>query len=150
MPAELTYGLERLAAFLQFKDSIYDVEWGGGASYRDVRFNDELQFSVYNFEMANVETLWKLFELHEGEAARLLRLFDPKLSDKSRFPLLPTYEHVLKCSHLFNTLDARGAISVTERVAVIARVRKLAVGLAGAWMDQQNADAATEPAEAVQ
>ncbi|MBZ5595782.1 MAG: glycine--tRNA ligase subunit alpha [Acidobacteriia bacterium] len=150
VPAELTYGLERLAAFLQFKDSIYDVEWGGGASYRDVRFNDELQFSVYNFEMANVETLWKLFELHEGEAARLLRLFDPKLSDKSRFPLLPTYEHVLKCSHLFNTLDARGAISVTERVAVIARVRKLAVGLAGAWMDQQNADAATEPAEAVQ
>ena len=70
-------------------------------------------------------------------------------ADKLRFPLLPTYEHVLKCSHLFNTLDARGAISVTERVAVIARVRKLAVGVAEAWMDQQSADAATEPAEAV-
>ena len=69
---------------------------------------------------------------------------------KLRFPLLPAYEHVLKCSHLFNTLDARGAISVTERVAVIARVRKIAVGVAEAWMDQQSADAAIEPAEAVQ
>jgi len=174
VPAELTYGLERLAAFLQFKDSVYDIEWGGGATYREVRFNDELQFSVYNFEMANVETLWKLFDLHEGEAARLLGGYrklaapeaptEPRPSgsgpasfDKRRFPLLPTYEHVLHCSHLFNTLDARGAISVTERVAVIARVRKLAVGLAGAWVDQQSDDAATrghgdaanEPAEAV-
>jgi glycyl-tRNA synthetase alpha chain len=148
VPAELTYGLERMAAFLQFKDSIYDVEWGGGATYRDVRFADELQFSVYNFEMADVSTLWKLFDLHEGEAVRLLKLYDPKSSEKCRFPLLPTYEHVLKCSHLFNTLDARGAISVTERVAVIARVRKVAVGVAGAWMDQQSPDAATEPAEA--
>jgi glycyl-tRNA synthetase alpha chain len=157
VPAELTYGLERLAAFLQFKDSIYDVEWGGGATYRDVRFNDELQFSVYNFEMAEVGTLWKLFDLHEGEAARLLGEYrkltkpaapaEPRPSgsvDKRRFPLLPTYEHVLKCSHLFNTLDARGAISVTERVAVIGRVRKLAVGVAGAWMHQQSPDAATE------
>jgi len=177
VPAELTYGLERLAAFLQVKDSLYDIEWGGGATYRDVRFADELQFSVYNFEMANVATLWKLFELHEGEAARLLAEYRklvkplpngrgsetlteprPSGSDKLRFPLLPTYEHVLKCSHLFNTLDARGAISVTERVAVIARVRKIAVGVAEAWMDQQSADAATrgqgdpaiEPAEAAQ
>jgi glycyl-tRNA synthetase alpha chain len=154
VPAELTYGLERLAAFLQFKDSVYDVEWGGGATYRDVRFNDELQFSVYNFEMANVETLWKLFDLHEGEAARLLGEYrkiaaptEPRPSgsgDKLRFPLLPTYEHVLKCSHLFNTLDARGAISVTERVAVIARVRKLAVGVAEAWMAQQAANELAE------
>ena len=138
VPAELTYGLERLAAFLQVKDSVYDIEWGGGATYRDVRFNDELQFSVYNFEMADVATLWKLFDLHEGEAARLLKLYDPKSTDKARFPLLPTYEHVLKCSHLFNTLDSRGAISVTERVTVMARVRKVAVGVAGAWMDQQS------------
>jgi glycyl-tRNA synthetase alpha chain len=148
VPAELTYGLERLAAFLQFKDSVYDVEWAQGVAYRDVRFDDELQFSVYNFEMADVATLWKLFDLHEGEAARLLKLFDPKSPDKARFPLLPTYEHVLKCSHLFNTLDSRGAISVTERVAVIARVRKLAVGLAGAWVAQH--EAAEVPAEAVQ
>jgi len=147
VPAELTYGLERLTAFLQVKDSVYDIEWAPGVSYRDVRFNDELQFSVYNFEMADVETLWKLFDLHEGEAARLLKLYDPKSLDKNRFPLLPTYEHVLHCSHLFNTLDARGAISVTERVAVIARVRKLAVGVAGAWMDQQHGSG-VEAAEA--
>ena len=153
VPAELTYGLERLTAFLQVKDSVYDIEWGGGATYRDVRFDDELQFSVYNFEMANVETLWKLFDLHEAEAARLLaeyrKLAKPlpdghgSVSDKRRFPLLPTYEHVLKCSHLFNTLDSRGAISVTERVGVIARVRKLAVGVAEAWMDQHSSDAET-------
>jgi glycyl-tRNA synthetase alpha chain len=148
VPAELTYGLERLAAFLQFKDSVYDVEWAPGVTYRDVRFDDELQFSVYNFEMADVATLWKLFDLHEGEAARLLKLFDPKSPDKARFPLLPAYEHVLKCSHLFNTLDSRGAISVTERVGVIARVRKLAVGLAGAWVAQH--EAAELPVEAVQ
>jgi glycyl-tRNA synthetase alpha chain len=152
VPAELTYGLERLTAFLQLKDSVYDIEWGGGATYRDVRFDDELQFSVYNFEMANVEALWKLFDLHEAEAARLLaeyrKLAKPlpdghgSVSDKQRFPLLPTYEHVLKCSHLFNTLDSRGAISVTERVGVIARVRKLAVGVAEAWVDQHSAAAA--------
>src|SRR3989454_708365 len=147
VPAELTYGLERLAAFLQFKDSVYDVEWAPGVTYRDVRFDDELQFSVYNFEMADVATLWKLFELHEGEAARLLKLFDPKSPDKARFPLLPAYEHVLKCSQLFNTLDSRGAISVTERVAVIARVRKVAVGVAGAWMDQQSAGVEPPKAE---
>jgi len=147
VPAELTYGLERLTAFLQVKDSVYDIEWAPGVSYRDVRFADELQFSVYNFEMADVGMLWKLFELHEGEAARLLKAFDPKSADKERFPLLPTYEHVLKCSHLFNTLDARGAISVTERVAVIARVRKLAVGVAEAWMAQQNAGELVEAAQ---
>ncbi|HUO27864.1 MAG TPA: glycine--tRNA ligase subunit alpha [Bryobacteraceae bacterium] len=146
VPAELTYGLERLTAFLQVKDSVYDIEWAPGVSYRDVRFTDELQFSVYNFEMADVGMLWKLFDLHESEAGRLLKLFDPKAADKDRFPLLPAYEHVLKSSHLFNTLDARGAISVTERVAVIARVRKLAVGVAEAWMAQQTTE---ELAEAV-
>jgi glycyl-tRNA synthetase alpha chain len=136
VPAELTYGLERLTAFLQLRDSVYDIEWTPGFTYRDVRFQDELQYSVYNFEMADVPTLWKLFELHEGEAARLLELYK-KSPDKARFPLLPTYDQVLKCSNIFNTLDARGAISVTERVAVIGRVRKLAVGTAHAWVDQQ-------------
>jgi glycyl-tRNA synthetase alpha chain len=136
VPAELTYGLERITAFLQVKDSIYDIQWSADTSYAQVRFNDELQNSVYNFEMADVETLWKLFDLHEKEARRLLDLF-PKSEQKARFPLLPAYEHVLKCSHLFNTLDSRGAISVTERVGVIARVRKLAVGTAGAWVEQQ-------------
>src|ERR1700686_3968424 len=136
VPAELTYGLERLTAFLQVKDSVYDIQWNADTTYAQVRFNDELQNSVYNFEMADVDTLWKLFDLHEKEARRLLDLF-PKSAEKARFPLLPAYEHVLKCSHLFNTLDSRGAISVTERVGVIARVRKLAVGVAQAWVEQR-------------
>ncbi len=142
VPAELTYGLERLAAFLQVKDSVYDIEWAPGFTYGDVRLQDELQFSVYNFEMADVETLWKLFALYEGEAARLLAAY-PRASEeaveKARFPLLPAYDQVLKCSNLFNTLDSRGAISVPERVGVILRVRKLAVGVAQAWADQQGA-----------
>jgi glycyl-tRNA synthetase alpha chain len=117
---------------------VYDIEWAPGFSYGDVRLADELQFSVYNFEMAEVGTLWKLFDLHEGEAARLLAAY-PKYAEKARFPLLPAYDQVLKCSNLFNTLDARGAISVTERVGVIQRVRKLAVGVAQAWTDQQGA-----------
>ena len=135
VPAEITYGLERLSAFLQGKDSVYDIEWTAGVTYGDVRKRDELQYSVYNFELADRDTLWKLFDLYEGEAQRLLTLY-PKAEQKERFPLLATYDQVLKCSNLFNTLDARGAISVTERVAVIARVRKLAVGVAEAWMHQ--------------
>ena len=79
---------------------------------------------------------------HEAETARLLKAYDPKSADKKRFPLLPAYDHVLQCSNLFNTLDARGAISVTERVAVIQRVRKLAVGVAQAWVDQQQTEVA--------
>ena len=137
--AELTYGLERLTAFLQVKDSVYDIAWTKDFTYGDVRLMDELQYSVFNFEMADIATLWKLFDLHEGEAARLLRSYDPKAADKRRFPLLPAYDQVLKCSNVFNTLDARGAISVTERVGVIQRVRKLAVGVAQAWADQQGA-----------
>ncbi len=136
VPAELTYGLERLTAFLQDRKSVYDIEWVKGASYRDVRFLDEQQFSVYNFEMADVAMLWKLLDLHEAEAQRLIDGYEAS-EQKQRFPLLAAYDHVLKCSHNFNLLDARGAISVTERVGVIARVRKLAVGVAQAWVDQQ-------------
>ena len=148
VPAELTYGLERLTAFLQVKDSVYDVEWTKGFTYRDVRYLDELQYSVYNFEMADVGALWKLFGIYEGEASRLLAAYDPKAPDKKRFPLLPAYDQVLKCSNIFNTLDARGAISVTERVGVIQRVRKLAVGVAQAWADQQqNVPMAVEVAQ---
>lgn len=138
VPAEITYGLERLSAFLQGKDSVYDIEWTEGVTYRDVRQRDELQYSVYNFELADQDTLWKLFDLYEGEAKRLLALY-PKAVEKPRFPLLAAYDQVLKCSNLFNTLDARGAISVTERVGVIARVRKLAVGVAESWVDQNAA-----------
>ncbi len=137
VPAEITYGLERIVAFLQNVESVYDIEWAPGFKYADVRFADEQQFSIYNFEIADVAALWREFELHEREAQRLLELFRAS-ADKERFPVLATYDQVLKCSHLFNLLDARGAISVTERVGIIGRVRKLAVGVAQAWSEQQN------------
>jgi glycyl-tRNA synthetase alpha chain len=146
VPAEITYGLERLTAFLQGVDSVYDITWTPGVTYRDVRYQDELQYSVYNFELADVPTLWKLFEIHEGEGRRLLGLY-ADTEDKGRFPLLATYDHVLKCSNLFNTLDARGAISVTERVATIGRIRKLAVGVAETWLEQRQQNAALKVAE---
>jgi glycyl-tRNA synthetase alpha chain len=151
--AELTYGLERLCAFLQDVDSIYEIVWardpetGREVKYGDVRLTEEQQFSVYNFEMADVQSAWKHFELCEAECKALLDRYAASTKDKSeinfdtrekaRFPLLGAYDLCLKCSHYFNILDARGAISVTERVGVIARVRALAVGIAKAWMDQQ-------------
>jgi len=137
VPVELTYGLERLAAFLQGKDSVYEIEWAPGVSYAKVRYADELQNSVYNFEMADVPVLWELFRLHEAECQRLLEAY-ADYAAKPRFPVLAAYDHVLKCSHLFNLLEARGALSVTERVGVIARVRKLAVGVAKTWLDQSS------------
>ena len=127
VPAELTYGLERISAFLQNVDSVYDIQWTPGVRYSEVRLLEEQQFSKYNFELADVAMLWKLFDLHEAECQRLL---------KTAEAVLPAYDQVLKCSHIFNLLDARGAISVTERVGVIARVRKLALGVAQAWMKQ--------------
>jgi glycyl-tRNA synthetase alpha chain len=152
--AELTYGLERIAAFLEDVDSIYDIVWARDpetsreVKYGDVRLADEVQFSVYNFEAADVEKTWQHFELYEAECRSLLERYaalnrdkapgDGIAREKARFPLLGAYDLCLKCSHLFNILDARGAISVTERVSVIARVRALAVGIARAWVDQQN------------
>jgi glycyl-tRNA synthetase alpha chain len=141
VPAEITYGLERLTAFLQGVDSVYDIIWAPGFKYADVRFADELQSSVYNFEMANVDRLWRLLGEHEAECKSLLEAYS-KYPDKRRFPVLSTYEQVLKCSNLFNLLDARGAISVTERVGVIKRVRDLAVGTAKLWAAQQEQPAA--------
>ncbi len=135
VPAEITYGLERIVAFLQNVESIYEIEWAPGVKYADVRLADEQQFSVYNFELADVEALWKEFHLHESECHRLLEL--SKKDPNERSPILPAYDRALKCSHIFNLLDARGAISVTERVGIIARVRKLAVGVAQAWVAQQ-------------
>ena len=162
--AELTYGLERLCAFLQDVDSIYDIVWardpdtGREVKYGEVRLADEQQFSVYNFETADVASTWQHFELCEAECKRLIERYaalskekseeDGVAREKSRFPLLGAYDLCLKCSHYFNILDARGAISVTERVAVIARVRALAVGIAKAWMDQQyGAEKKTESKE---
>jgi glycyl-tRNA synthetase alpha chain len=158
---ELTYGLERIASFLQDKDSIYDIAWardpetGRITTYGDVRLADELQFSVYNFEFADVEKAWKHFELCEGECKALLEKYAGLAKvkenlvgrEKQRFPLLAAYDLCLKCSHLFNILDARGAISVTERVGVIARVRALAVGIAKAFVDQQREESPADPEE---
>lgn len=135
VPGEITYGLERLVAFLQGASSVYDIDWTPRFKYSTVRLAEEVQHSVYNFEMADIDTLWQLFNLHEKECQRLVDAYK-KYADKKRFPVLAAYDHVLKCSNLFNLLDARGAISVTERVGVIARVRKLAVGVAGLWIDQ--------------
>ncbi|HEU0121071.1 MAG TPA: glycine--tRNA ligase subunit alpha [Bryobacteraceae bacterium] len=140
VPAEITYGLERIVSFLQGKESVYDIEWAPGFTYRDVRYFDELQQSVYNFEVADVPRLWRLLDEYEAEAQRLVdgyRAEELTDAEKRRFPLLSAYDNVLKCSNLFNLLDARGAISVTERVGVIARVRKLAVGVAQAFLDQE-------------
>ncbi|MBM3794955.1 MAG: glycine--tRNA ligase subunit alpha [Acidobacteria bacterium] len=141
VPAELTYGLERIAAFLQGVESVYEIQWAPGFSYADVRFADEQQLSVYNFEMVGVPSLWQTFEINEREAQRFIdtwaQLHKEGSAECRRFPVLGAYEHVLKCSHTFNLLDARGAISVTERVGVIGRVRKLAVGVAHAWNAQQ-------------
>jgi glycyl-tRNA synthetase alpha chain len=148
--AELTYGLERIAQVVQELDSIYDIVWardpetGAEVTYGDVRHTEELQYSVYNFELADVEKLWAHFNLYESEAQALLAegnaLFardSATVVERHRFPLLPTYELALKCSHLFNLLDARGAISVTERVGMIARIRALAVGAAKIYAMQQ-------------
>jgi glycyl-tRNA synthetase alpha chain len=150
--AELTYGLERIAAFIQDVDSIYDIVWardphtGAEVTYGDVRLEEELQFSVYNFEYADVSKLWEHFNAFEAEGKALLEQAGKLLSeetaspkDKKRFPLLAAYELALKCSNLFNLLDARGAVSVTERVGVIGRIRALAVGVAKAYALQQAA-----------
>jgi glycyl-tRNA synthetase alpha chain len=148
--AELTYGLERLCAFMQDVDSVYDVVWardpdtGAVVTYGDVRLTEELQYSVYNFEDADVDRLWAHFNSYEAEAQALLNRWKALQSDekttarkKLRFPLMSTYELALKCSNLFNLLDARGAISVTERVGMIARIRNLAVGAAKVYAAQQ-------------
>jgi len=133
--AEITYGLERIAAFLQDVDSLYDVIWTGNITYGEVRHLEEVQFSVYNFEEADVTKLWEHLRLYEAECQELLNRANQQpeelsVAERRRFPILPAYDLCLKCSHLFNLLDARGAISVTERVGVIARIRNLAVGIA--------------------
>lgn len=114
--AEITYGLERLATFIQGVDSIFDLRWVGDITYGDVFKQNEIEFSKFNFEFADTTTLFTLFDLYETEAKRLL---EAELA-------LPGYDYVLKCSHVFNLLDARGVISVSERTRYIGRVRALA------------------------
>ncbi len=114
--AEITYGLERIAMYIQQVDNVYDLVWSKGVKYGDVHHRDEVEFSKYNFEEADVSMQFRLFEMFEAECRRLNEIG----------LVLPAYDYCLKCSHAFNMLDARGAVSVTERTGYIARVRSLA------------------------
>jgi glycyl-tRNA synthetase alpha chain len=145
---ELTYGLDRIAAYLQGVDNVFDVRWSKDMTYRQVRFAEEQQFSGYNFEWADATGTRKMFDLAEAEAQRLLKAYASlRGEEKKRFPILAAYDMCLKCSHLFNVLDARGAISTTERAAIIGRVRQIACKVAAAWLDRQS-PATHEPAGA--
>ncbi len=125
--AEITYGTERLAMYLQGKSNAFEVEWAPGVAWAEIFRENERQWSVYNFEEADVPLLRRHFDEHEHECERLLERGLP----------LPAYDYVLKCSHAFNLLDARGAISATERAATIARVRNLARRVALAYLEQR-------------
>ncbi|HXX20854.1 MAG TPA: glycine--tRNA ligase subunit alpha [Candidatus Acidoferrum sp.] len=136
---ELTYGLDRIAAYLQGVDNVFDVRWSNSMTYGQVRLAEEQQFSAYSFDYADTHSTRKQFDLNEAEAARLLGEYETLGTEaKRRFPVVQAYDLCLKCSHLFNVLDARGAISVTERAGLIARVRKLATQVARAWLDQRS------------
>jgi len=124
---EYTYGLERIAMVLQGKDNLFDLEWGNGVTYGDLRKREEFETSKYSFEAADVDMLHKLFEMYEKECLRLVELG----------LVMPAYDYVMKCSHSFNLLDARRAISVAERTATIGRVRKLARRVAEAYVKQR-------------
>ena len=123
IPVEITYGLERLEMFLERKDDIYDLQWSEDVTYRDLRLREEREFSDYNFNHADVGGLQTSFALAEKEAGALIE----------KGLLLPAYDMCLKCSHLFNLLDARGAISVTERVKLIGQIRALVIRVAGKY-----------------
>jgi glycyl-tRNA synthetase alpha chain len=125
--AEITYGLERLAMYLQNKESVYDLMWNETVRYGEIYHKNEVEQSTYNFEQSNAEALSTLFNIHEGEAKRLLGL---KL-------IMPAYEQVLKCSHAFNLLDARGVLGRDERMANILRIRKLSQEVARGYLEQR-------------
>ncbi len=125
VPVEITYGLERLEMFLERKDDIYDLQWSDDVTYRDLRLREEREFSDYNFNRADVGGLQTSFSLAEKEAGALIE----------QGLLLPAYDMCLKCSHLFNMLDARGAISVTERVKLIGQIRSLVIQVAAGYRE---------------
>jgi len=127
IPGEITYGIERIAMYLQGVDNVYDLEWVKGIRYGDVHHQTEVEFSHYNFEEADTDMLFQLFTMYEKESVRLV---EKKL-------VFPAYDFVLKCSHTFNLLDARGAISVTERAGYIGRVRNMARLCAAAYVEQR-------------
>ncbi|MBI4834937.1 MAG: glycine--tRNA ligase subunit alpha [Planctomycetes bacterium] len=124
---ELTYGLERIAMFIQKKDSVYDLEWVKGITYGQVHHKDEVQFSKYNFEEADIKMHFDLFEMYAGEVKRLME----------KQLVLPAYDYVLKCSHTFNILDARGAIGTAQRTTYIARIRDLARKCASGYVEMR-------------
>ena len=128
VPVEITYGLERLEMFLEGKDNIYDLNWSEDVSYHDLRFIEEREFSEYNFNLANIRRLKDSFLLNEKEARQLI--------DKDL--LLPAYDMCLKCSHLFNLLDSRGAVSVTERVKMIAQIRGMVSQIAEKYIARES------------
>jgi len=134
---ELTYGLERICAFLQDTESVYDLRWSDDKTYGDIRLAEEQQFSEYSFDRSDTKAIRSEFDLHEKQAKELLDGWAKvEGSKRQRYPLLATYDHCLKCSHLFNLLDARGAISTTERAALMARVRTVACRTAAAYLQQ--------------
>ncbi len=128
VPVEITYGLERLCMFVQGKNNVFDLDWNNeGVKYKEVFFQAEKEFSAYNFEFANTDTLLNNFENTENECKSLL---EKKLS-------LPAYDQCLKASHIFNLLDARGVIGVAERTGYITRIRELAKGCGALWLSSQ-------------
>ena len=126
---EITYGLERISMYLQGIDNVFDLQWNNNITYGDVHHQQEVEQSIYNFEQADVDMLLDLFNKYEAEARRIIK---EKL-------VIPAYEYCLKCSHTFNILDARGAISVTERTGYIARIRNLARACAELYLAQREA-----------
>jgi glycyl-tRNA synthetase alpha chain len=124
---EITYGLERIAMYLQEKENVFDILWNNQVTYGDVHRKGEWEFSVYHFELADVDMLLKAFDMYEKESKRLN---EQKLA-------LPAYDYCLKCSHTFNILDARGAISTTERTKYIERIRNLARNVSKAYLAQR-------------
>ena len=127
VPVEITFGLERLEMFLEGKEDIYDLDWSKDVSYRDLRYAEEREFSAYNFDLADIKLLRKSFSMNIKEGQRLI----------NRDLLLPAYDTCLKCSHLFNLLDSRGAISVTERVKMIAQIRLLVTQIAHKYVSRE-------------
>jgi glycyl-tRNA synthetase alpha chain len=134
---ELTYGLERICAFLQNVESVYSLRWSADKTYGDIRLAEEQQLSEYSFDRSDAVAIRSEFELHEKQARELLDGFKTvEGKARIRYPLLAAYDHCLKCSHLFNLMDARGVISTTERAALMARVRTLACRTAASHLEQ--------------
>ena len=128
--AEITYGPERLAMLIQKKNSVWELEWGHGITYADVDYHAELEPNYYNFEQADTEMLFKLFEMYEQESRRIVECG----------LVHPAFDFALKCSHIFNLLDARGSISVTERASYIQRIRALARACCLKYLEQREAE----------